>query len=164
MWLFVPLLLTQGYLFGLYVDYNRFLYFLVMPVLILFAMMIDHGSGYLAKISDSTRNLIGDLQKLRNRQNKWASKISAVLTRKRFYTIFLFLFLIILLFNFPLFLTPSTEQQMQSFYQIMNQPLYQAIQWANKNTPPGSVFVSDAEYGWWIGGFADRPTLSAVSP
>ena len=46
----------------------------------------------------------------------------------------------------------------------MNQPLYQAMQWANQNTPPGSVFVSDAQYGWWFGGFADRPTLSAVSP
>jgi hypothetical protein len=26
------------------------------------------------------------------------------------------------------------------------------------------VFVSDALYGWWLGGFAERPTLSAVPP
>jgi hypothetical protein len=26
------------------------------------------------------------------------------------------------------------------------------------------VFVSDALYGWWLGGFAQRPTLSAVDP
>ncbi len=46
----------------------------------------------------------------------------------------------------------------------MNNPGYQAIQWAKQNTPVGSVFVSDALYGWWLGGFAQRPTLSAVSP
>ena len=26
------------------------------------------------------------------------------------------------------------------------------------------MFVSDALYGWWLGGFAQRPTLSAVPP
>ena len=26
------------------------------------------------------------------------------------------------------------------------------------------MFVSDALYGWWLGGFAQRPTLSAVDP
>ena len=46
----------------------------------------------------------------------------------------------------------------------MSNPGYQAIQWAKQNTPVGSVFVSDALYGWWLGGFAERPTLSAVSP
>jgi hypothetical protein len=46
----------------------------------------------------------------------------------------------------------------------MNNPGYQAIQWAKQNTPVNSVFVSDALYGWWLGGFAQRPTLSAVDP
>jgi hypothetical protein len=46
----------------------------------------------------------------------------------------------------------------------MNNPGYQAIQWAKQNTPVGSVFASDALYGWWLGGFAERPTLSAVPP
>ena len=46
----------------------------------------------------------------------------------------------------------------------MNPSEYQAIQWAKTNTPPGSVFVTDAEFGWWLSGFAQRPTLSAVDP
>ncbi len=46
----------------------------------------------------------------------------------------------------------------------MDKPGYQAVQWAQQNTAPGSVFVSDALYGWWLGGFAQRPTLSAVQP
>jgi len=46
----------------------------------------------------------------------------------------------------------------------MNDPGYEAMQWARQNTPVGSVFVSDAYYGWWFSGFAERPTLSAVDP
>ena len=46
----------------------------------------------------------------------------------------------------------------------MNNPGWEAIQWTKQNTPSNSVFVSDALYGWWLGGFAQRPTLSAVDP
>src|SRR5208283_2372816 len=62
------------------------------------------------------------------------------------------------------FLTPWQGVTIQSFYQTMDKPGYQALQWAKLNTASGSVFVSDALYGWWLGGFAERPTLSAVSP
>jgi hypothetical protein len=46
----------------------------------------------------------------------------------------------------------------------MNPSEYQAIQWVKSNTPAGSVCVADAEFGWWLSGFAQRPTLSAVAP
>jgi hypothetical protein len=46
----------------------------------------------------------------------------------------------------------------------MSEPGYEAIQWIQQNTPVGSIFVSDAYYGWWLSGFAQRPTLSAVDP
>ena len=36
------------------------------------------------------------------------------------------------------------------------------MQWLKQNTPENSVLVADALYGWWLGGFAQRPTLSAV--
>jgi hypothetical protein len=47
---------------------------------------------------------------------------------------------------------------------VMNNPLFEGIQWAQKNTPTDSVFITDALYGWWFSGFAQRPTLSAVDP
>ena len=46
----------------------------------------------------------------------------------------------------------------------MNKPGYDAIQWIKNSTPTNSVFVADALYGWWLGGFAQRPTVSAVEP
>ena len=51
-----------------------------------------------------------------------------------------------------------------NYFQVMNPTKYQAIQWIKSNTPTDSVIVSDAELGWWISGFAQRPTLSAVDP
>jgi len=38
------------------------------------------------------------------------------------------------------------------------------MQWIKTNTASNSVLVSDALYGWWLGGFSQRQTLSAVSP
>ena len=46
----------------------------------------------------------------------------------------------------------------------MDNPGYQAIQWAKQNTPPGSVFVSDALYGWWLGGFAETANFKRGLP
>jgi hypothetical protein len=164
MWLFIPLVLTQGYLFGLIVDYNRFLYFLVLPVIILFAMMIDHGSAYFAHLTVTYRDLARHIPKTKQAANKWATRISSGITGKRVYSMFVLGFILIFLVTLPIFLTPWQGVTIQSFYQTMDKPGYQAIQWAKQNTAPGSVFVSDALYGWWLGGFAERPTLSAVQP
>jgi hypothetical protein len=164
MWLFVPLVLTQGYMFGLYVDYNRFLYFLVLPVIVLFAVMIDHGSTYFAHLTDTYHTLTSQMKKTQRAANKWVMRVSAGLTRKRVYSIFALIFILVFLVTLPIFLTPWQGVTIQSFYQVMDNPGYQAIQWVKQNTAPGSVFVSDALYGWWLGGFAQRPTLSAVQP
>ena len=103
MWLFIPLVLTQGYLFGLLVDYNRFLYFLVLPVIILFAMMIDHGSAYFAHLTVNYQNLTSQMPKMNRNANKWASRISSGLTHKRVYTIFALGFILIFLSDTPYF-------------------------------------------------------------
>jgi len=164
MWLFVPLILTQGYLFGLIVDYNRFLYFLVLPVIILFAMMIDHSSAYFAHLTATYRTLTSQMQKTTRAANKWTKRIFFFISHKQIYSIFALGFILIFLVTLPIFLTPWQGVTIQSFYQTMDKPGYQAIQWAEQNTAPRSVFVSDALYGWWLGGFAQRPTLSAVQP
>ncbi len=163
-WLLVPVLLTQGYVVGLYVDYNRFLYFLVLPVIILFAVMIDHASGYFAQAIDTLRVLNSQVRKSKKTVNKLSSRILRRVTRKTLYSAFLLGFVLIFLLTLPIFLTPWQGVTIQSFYQTMTNPGYQAVQWAKQNTPAGSVFVSDALYGWWLGGFAERPTLSAVQP
>ena len=70
---------------------------------------------------------------------------------------------VVVLFT-PLFALPNVGVAQANFFQVMNPSEYQAIQWVKTNTPAGSVCVADAEFGWWLSGFAQRPTLSAVDP
>jgi hypothetical protein len=55
-------------------------------------------------------------------------------------------------------------QSLQNYYQTMDNSKWEATQWLKQNTAEGSVLVADAWYGWWLGGFTQRPTLSAVDP
>ena len=71
--------------------------------------------------------------------------------------------MVVVLFT-PLFSLPNDGVAQANYFQVMNPTEYQAIQWVKANTPVGSVCVADAEFGWWLSGFAQRPTLSAVDP
>ncbi len=154
MWVFVPLIFTQGWLLGLAVDYNRFLYFLVLPVMIFIALLIAHSSDFFAQTLDKYL----------------ASKkpsISLKLPRKKLYTIIVTCILIFSFAALPIFSSAiqlNGGQTLQNYYQTMDNKGWDGIQWLKENTPEGSVLVSNALYGWWLGGYTQRPTLSAVAP
>jgi hypothetical protein len=91
-----------------------------------------------------------------------ASKASSFLTKKRFYIVFVAIFTVVILVYLPIFSLPAQGLQIAGYYQIMDNSGYKAIEWVKQHTPAGSVFAADATYGWWMGGFAQRPTISAV--
>jgi hypothetical protein len=71
----------------------------------------------------------------------------------------------------PLFALPwlpwpnqTSGVSLTNYFQVMTPAKYAAIQWAAANTSENSVFVADANFGWWLSGFAKRPTFSAVDP
>lgn len=160
-WLSVPLLLTQGYLFGLYVDAVRFPFFLIYPVIILFAAMINYGSRHLAKIFVSKNGLKIENKKTNRFLNNIRQKSSRI-ELKIVYAVFMAGFLIVLLFGLPIFCFPWDGINVQGFYQNMDEDGYQAIEWVKQNTPVGSVFISDMGFGWWLAGFGQRPTLTNI--
>jgi hypothetical protein len=41
------LIFTQGYLYGFVIDYNRFLYFVLTPVVILIGVFVDPAQAFL---------------------------------------------------------------------------------------------------------------------
>jgi hypothetical protein len=163
LWIIVPMVFTQAYLVGLYTDYNRFLYFIILPLILLIALGIDHGAGFFARIINSYLSFTKKPTQTSENTRK-TGKPRSRLSIKRLYIGFALCFLIFSFLAVPIFLTPSRGVEIQSFYQTMNDSGYEAMQWARQNTPEGSVFVSDAYYGWWFSGFAERPTLSAVDP
>jgi len=166
MLVFVPMFLTQGYLFGLIVDYNRFLYFVILPLLIFTALVIDYASTFFAQKIEPYKNSNSAVQKTKNITRKKIVWLKTRISQKSIYGGFLLFFLMFSFIALPIFMTPyqNVGQTIQSFYQVMNNPGWEAMQWIKTNTPSNSVFVSDALYGWWLSGFAQRPTLSAVNP
>jgi len=166
-WIFVCLVLTQGYLVKIPFDYNRFLYFLILPLLIFIAVLIDYASDSFARIIDTYRTLTRQTKTVQKKINRRIDQFSSSLTRKNLYSIFILFFLISSFVALPIFATPTFSDvglSLQGFYQTMTPEGWDAMQWAKQNTHSNAVFVSDALYGWWFGGFAQRPTLSAVDP
>jgi hypothetical protein len=164
LWMLIPLIFTQGYLVGLYTDYNRFLYYIILPLIIMIALGIDHGAGFFSRVIVTYLSLTRKMPQTFTNTTETRSRVLPHLTRKRIYAGFVLGFLLFAFLAVPLFLTPFQGTNIQSFYQTMTDPGYEAMQWTRENTPVGSVFVSDALYGWWFSGFAERPTLSAVDP
>ena len=160
LWILVSVAFTQGYLVGFYIDYNRFLYFTVLPVIILIAVVIDHSATLFSRVTDTYLSFTESTW----RTKKTALRLAPYLNRKNIYSGFLLVSLLFTFFAVQLFVTPWESIRMQNYYQVMTDPGYEAIQWTKENTPTNSVFVSDALYGWWFGGFAQRPTISAVDP
>jgi hypothetical protein len=168
MWILVPAFLTQSYLIGIYLDYNRFWYFLILPFIVFVALSIDHGSRFFSRVIDYLISLIrsGAIQIELNyaKTPKIVSRLTPRLTSRNIYSALVLGFLIFSFVYLPIFLYPSVGIDSANFYQVMTDPRYAAVQWIKNNTPIGSVCVTDAEYGWWLSGFAERPTLSAVDP
>jgi hypothetical protein len=163
MWLFVPLVLTFSYLVGFPINSNRFLYFLILPLIIFIAVLIEHSSSFFAEV-------VNKFNPSTNRANRVVNvRITCFLsslTHKRIYAAFALFFLLFSFVALPIFMGPvyNAGQSIQHFYQTMDNQAFEAIEWAKTNTPKDATFVSDALYGWWFGGFAQRPTYSAVDP
>jgi hypothetical protein len=171
LWIFVPAVFTQSYIVGYYTDFHRFLYFAVFPLIIFIGLLIDHGSGFFAHMIDTYRASTGQLnstlkearQVTHKRLSSISSKINKNLTCSNIYAGFIIAFLVCCLFT-PIFASPQEGLKHQAFYQEMNDPLYQAMNWVKTNTPANATFVTEAYYGWWFAGFAQRSTWSAVDP
>jgi hypothetical protein len=172
LWIFVPTLFTQGYLVGLYTDFHRFLYFVVLPIIVLVGLFIDFGAGFFTNVIATYRtsnshlnNTVKDAKQVTHKRlANFLNKLNKNLTSPTLHAGFLISLLLICFFFIPIFLYPTEGLVIQTFYQEMNDPLYQAMDWTKVNTPANATFITEAYYGWWFAGFAQRSTWSAVEP
>ena len=156
LWVLVPMILTQSYLIHFSIDYNRFLYYAIMPLIIFMGILIEHGSTFFTNRIMKRSQLAGI-----------TNKTKIITKRKKVYTGFILFFLLFSFIALPIFMSPiyyGTGQSIQTFYQTMTDQGWKTIDWIKTNTPTDAMFVSDALYGWWLGGFAQRRTYSAVDP
>ena len=163
-WLIIGTVLTQAYVVGIYTDYERFLYFADLPLIIIVAMGIFLGAHIMGKNTNRLLSAKSRLFQNRFAKNKILQHISYP-SNKTIATLFAAILIIGAFLALPNFsMTPTYGLQLHSQLQVMTQPGYEAIQWIKDNTSTNSVFVADPFYAWWLGGFAQRPTIGAVEP
>jgi hypothetical protein len=156
-WLIITTALTQSYVLGFYTDYERFLYFAALPMIIIVATGIYLASCLVAK--KANRLLLKVLSKTHIVRCAKSIQLNSIALP----LLVTFLMLTVCFMVPHLVMAPSEGFTMQNQQQVMTQSGYEAMQWIKNNTPAGSVFVADALYGWWLGG-TRRPTVSAVEP
>lgn len=152
-WLITPAIMTQSYLLGVYVDYERFQYFLSLPLIVCTALLVLLPLK-IPKITNYLHLSINKDSSIKFFNKSFQKLVFALLS----------VLFIVTLFATPLLSSPSEGFDEAAYYQVMTPLKYDAIQWIKNNTLEDSVFVADASFGWWVSGFAQRPTLSAVDP
>ncbi len=143
-WYFVPIVMTQAYIFGIFTDYSRFMYFIDFPGIII----ISAGLFYLFRYTSIAINKFVNI--------KW-SRIKKTLPVVASIAI-LFSFIMVSLWS----IFPSDAMQRVNWYSTIQQPEAYGLEWIRNNTPEDSVLVTDHLYGWWLSGIGERTTLSAA--
>ncbi len=144
-WFLVPVVMTQSHVFGVFVDYSRFLYFIDFPGI----LMISAGLFYLFRYTSIA------IRKFSRIKWNWVKKIVPAVV----FTASLFIFIVLS----PWSIFPGDAIERVDFYTTIQEPEATAMEWIQNRTPESSVFVADHLYGWWLSGVGKRTTLSAAS-
>jgi hypothetical protein len=144
-WFLVPVVMTQAYIFGVFVDYSRFMYFIDFPGI----LIISAALFYLFRYTSIAINKVPRI--------KWNSvkKLVSALV----FIASLFAFIVVS----PWSIFPDEAIERVNFYTTLYKPEATAMEWIQNRTPESSVFVADHLYGWWLSGVGKRTTLSAAS-
>jgi hypothetical protein len=143
-WFLVPVVMTQAYIFGVFVDYSRFMYFIDFPGI----LIISAGLFYLFRYTSIAVRKFSRI--------KWNSvkKLVPALV----FIASLFVFIVIS----PWSIFPDEAMTRVNFYTTIQKPEATAMEWIQNRTPESSVLVADHLYGWWLSGVGKRTTLSAA--
>jgi hypothetical protein len=144
-WFLVPVIMTQAYLFGIYTDYSRFMYFIDFPGIII----ISAGLFYLFRYTSIV---------VRIPQIKGWNRIKKTIPASIFVSC---IFIFIILSPWSIF--PEEAMDRANFYTTIQESEATALDWIKDNTSESSVLVADHLYGWWLSGIGERTTLSAAS-
>jgi len=159
----VPLLLTQAYVIGFVVDFQRFLLFSIHPIIILTAagiwaiLQLSHTKLDMRYVSKFPTSIMLTLvfKKIRKAP-------SARIWHRIWLRTMALGLLVLVVTGMSIFPELVSLNGQYEGYHIAQQPLISSIDWIGRETTPNSVIVADHSFGWWIAGVAHRPTLSAT--
>jgi hypothetical protein len=141
--LFVPLFLSQSYLFGLYLPYQWFIYFLLPPLAIFaavtFSFIIDLFFASYRKIKTGRKTLM---------------KIVSV-------SIVLVVFLMLLWHSQVL---GGKINESTYYYSTSDVDGYNAAVWLKENFPDAANVTVTEKPGSWFGLYSGKPVIAATNP
>jgi len=146
LWLAVPFFLSQSYLFGLYVPYERFIYFFATPTAIFGGAIVYNLAKSPAFIAS---NFSSKMEKKRKVLN-----IAHVVT----------LVMLVIFFSFQCFLFLQRLQGLPQYYEVSGIAGYDAGKWLKQySISDGAVVVSEKP-GTWLGVISDHKTVEETNP
>ncbi len=145
-WLAIPFILSQSYLFGLYLPYTRFVYFFATPIAILAGIF----TYSLTKISAIVDKKIGS--KIKNRQT--IIKITKILV----------IVTIVALFTSQGALFLERIETFSNFYERATISSYDTGIWIEQHAPPNGTIVTARSPGSWFNIFSDHHTIEETNP
>jgi hypothetical protein len=141
LWLAVPFVLSQSYLFGLYVPYERFIYFLATPLAIFAGAIVYNIAKLPAFIASNLSLEMGKKRKMLN-----------------FARIFT-LAILVILFSFQGFLSLQRLQILPQYYEVTEIAGYDAGKWLKQHPISDTTVVVSEKPGTWLSVISDYKTI-----
>ena len=146
-WVAVPFLLSQSFLFGLYLPYHRFIYFFAMPITILSGVTIYYSLTKLPTFIES----------------KVISKITKkpkILNAAKVFT----MALIFSLFVIQCFVFLQRIETYPQFYERASIASYNSGIWVKQHSVPDGTVIVPRSPGSWFYIFSDHYTMEETDP
>ena len=146
LWIVIPFFLSQSYLFGLFLNYDRFIYFLATPIAILAGVT----TYSLAKVP----TFIASKLFLRMKKHK-------MLNSAQIFT----LIILVGLFFSQLYLSLQRLQSFPQYYEVSGVDGYNAGMWLKQNFVSNGTVVVSNKPGNWLRVISDHETIEeTMSP
>jgi hypothetical protein len=149
-WIAVPFIFSQSYLFGLYLPYIRFVYFFATPIAILSGIFAYNSFKY------GFTKLPALIQ----------SKITANITKQRIIqAIKIFaLALIVTLFLLQSVFFVERNESYPQFYERASIESYNSGLWVKQHSSPDGTIVTSRSPGTWYNFFSDHQVMEETNP
>lgn len=146
-WLAVPFLLSQLFLFGIYLPYHRFIYFFATPITILSGVTIYYSLTKLPAFIES--KVISKI-----------TKKSSILNAAKIFT----MALIFSLFFIQAFVFLQRIEAYPQFYERASISSYNSGLWVKQHSVPDGTVITTRSPGSWFYIFSDHHTIEETDP
>ena len=146
-WIIVPVLLSQSYLFGLYLLYPRFLYYLIAPLSILSGVTLYGITRVPSLLAPKMSSF----------------KIGRSITARKLLSACVLIIIVVLLASQFMRAFPEVGG-MPSYYDVCPLSGYDAGTWLKGYSSPDAVIVAADKPGSWIHVTSQRESIEELSP